>query len=557
MVADSGKPAGVESELICIGEWQFHPGLNRLRNADKVVHLEPKASQALMLLAQRGGEPVSRQELLEGVWSNVVVSDDALTQVVIKLRKAFGDTSRNSRYIQTIPKQGYCLVAALRRQPSPPAGDAPGSAEQRIGVKRIPSWGMLLAVLVALLALAYLFSLTLPYGQDPSDGGAVAVDGDSPTIAVIPFEASTQNEREQRFARGVTADLTTDLSSLSDLWVISTSAVQGGLPDTRYLLSGSVQQADERIGVHVRLLETATQRQLWSKRYEKPIDDLFNVQRFISRDVVQQLSVEVSAADLQRLASRYTPSLAAYEDFLRGQAQLLLRQEDANSSARQWYRQAIEKDPNFARAYAGLALSHAADYRNHWVEDGAGALRLAREMAQTGAQIDPGISEVYWVLGYVAAQHRRHQEALEHLGKALQLDRSYADAHALMGGINTYLGNPRISIGQLRNAMRLNQGAGYLYYLLLGRAYYFTGQYQQALINLRESLARNPVNLEARIYLVVTSVARNDQDTAAWETDEIRAIEPGFSVPAWLDTYPMTDVSQRGQLADALTAAGL
>ncbi|WP_316364240.1 winged helix-turn-helix domain-containing tetratricopeptide repeat protein [Candidatus Thiodiazotropha sp. CDECU1] len=535
---------------IRIGSWWFHPELNRLRDGNSVIHLEPKAALALMLLVERAGVPVTRQELLDSVWKDVVVSDDALTQVIIKLRKALGDSSRDPRYIKTIPKRGYCLLADVQTG----TGSADTLNEQPRqglpGTNRYLVPGMaILAIVLAASMLGYLFI------DDPSPAyrGPVEVTvAEGATLTIMPFEAISENERERRFARGMRADLITDLSGLPELTVINPSISKAVPVAARYQVYGNVQQVGELISVHIRLVETASQRQLWSRRYERALDDIFQVQHSISRDVVDQLTLEVPAANLERLASRYTPNLLAYENFLRGQADLLLREREANTTARHWYRQAIQHDPNFARAFAGLALSYAADFRNHWTDDGEKALRQAQEMAQTGAQIDPEIAEVYWVLGYVTAQFKQHEEALAHLQRALEVDHSYADAYALMGGINTYLGRPDFTIGQLRSALRLNQNAGYLYYLILGRAYYFMGKYEQALINLNESLARNPTNLETHIYLLATAVAQQDTDTADWEIEEIRIIEPGFEGNRWLETYPMTDEDQRKMLADVL-----
>ncbi|PVV22355.1 MAG: hypothetical protein B6D78_05230 [gamma proteobacterium symbiont of Ctena orbiculata] len=535
---------------IRIGSWWFHPELNRLRDGNSVIHLEPKAALALMLLVERAGVPVTRQELLDSVWKDVVVSDDALTQVIIKLRKALGDSSRDPHYIKTIPKRGYCLLADVQTG----TGSADTLNEQPRqglpGTNRYLVPGMaILAIVLAASMLGYLFI------DDPSPAyrGPVEVAvTEGATLTIMPFEAISENERERRFARGMRADLITDLSGLPDLTVINPSISKAVPVAARYQVYGNVQQVGELISVHIRLVETASQRQLWSQRYERALDDIFQVQHSISRDVVDQLTLEVPAANLERLASRYTPNLLAYEDFLRGQADLLLREREANTTARHWYRQAIQHDPNFARAFAGLALSYAADFRNHWTDDGEKALRQAQEMAQTGAQIDPEIAEVYWVLGYVTAQFKQHEEALAHLQRALEVDHSYADAYALMGGINTYLGRPDFTIGQLRSALRLNQNAGYLYYLILGRAYYFMGKYEQALINLNESLARNPTHLETHIYLLATAVAQQDTDTADWEIEEIRIIEPGFEGNRWLETYPMTDEDQRKMLADVL-----
>jgi DNA-binding winged helix-turn-helix (wHTH) protein/TolB-like protein len=535
-----------------LGSWQFYPELNRIRDSNSVIHLEPKAALVLKLLVERAGKPVTRQELLETVWSDVVVSDDALTQVIIKLRKALGDDARSPRYIRTIPKRGYCLVADVGSESGLP------ETVEVSGKRRNPTWAVAaLAVILMVAVLAYLLvddsSLPSPVvevrDETPPPEGA--------TLAVMPFEAVTGNEREQRFARGMRSDLVTDLGKLSDLQIIRPSPIKTAPVASRYQVFADVQQVGDRIGVHVRLIETESAQQLWSQRYLRKLDDVFQVQHSISQEVVRQLALEVTAADLQRLADRYTPSVSAYEDFLRGQAELLRREREANATARLWYRKAIERDPNFARAYGGLALSYAADYRNQWTEDGEKALRLAEEMAQTGAQIDPRISEVYWVLGYVAAQEKKHERALTYLQQALETDHSYADAYALMGGINTYIGRPEHTIGQLRKAMHLNENAGYLYYLLLGRAYYFTNKPEQAAINLRESLARNPINLETHIYLLATAISREDADAADWEAEEIRAIEPGFTADVWLETYPMTDEAQIERLAKALAHYGM
>jgi DNA-binding winged helix-turn-helix (wHTH) protein/TolB-like protein/Tfp pilus assembly protein PilF len=542
-----------EQAVIRVGSWRFYPELNRLRDANSVIQLEPKAASVLMCLVEHAGKLVTRQDLLNAAWPDVVVSDDALTQVIIKLRKALGDSPREPRYIQTIPKRGYCLLAEVQTDTGPSATSAE-QTEARLGRNsRSPvTIAALLAVVLIAGVLGYLFVGDSPPVEPGTKVVIEAPAGEGATLTVIPFMAITEKERERRFARGMYADLVTDLGGLSGLTLISPSLSSSVPVTARYQVHGDVQQAGERISVHVRLIETATRRQLWSQLYERKLTDLFEVQRSISHGVAQQLALEISTADLRRLADRYTPSLVAYEDFLHGQAELLLREREANTAARRWYRLAIERDPNFGRAYAGLALSYAAEYRNDWTLDGEAALRKAGEMAHTGAQIDPNIAEVYWVLGYVAAQDRQHETALSHLQQALNIDHSYADAYALMGGINTYRGRPELSIDQLRDALRLNPSAGFLYYLLLGRAYYFTGAYEQAMINLHESLARNPTNLETHIYLFATAAAQGDDETADWEIEEIRTIEPGFRADAWLETYPMTDSNQIEKLAGVL-----
>jgi len=143
------------------------------------------------------------------------------------------------------------------------------------------------------------------------------------------------------------------------------------------------------------------------------------------------------------------------------------------------------------------------------------------------------------------------------LQRALRLNPSYADAYALMGGIRTYTGQPAEGVSLLRTALRLNPDAGSLYFLLLGRALYFLGDYEQARVNLEQALARNADNVEARVYLAVVLGQLGDRDGAAWQADEIRVVEPNFSANRWLATYPMTDKRQKERLAQALLPLGL
>ena len=126
-----------------------------------------------------------------------------------------------------------------------------------------------------------------------------------------------------------------------------------------------------------------------------------------------------------------------------------------------------------------------------------------------------------------------------------------------MGGVHTYLGQPAKSIPLLRTAMRLDPAAGYLYYLLLGRAYLFQGDVEQALINLREAAARNPADIETHLFLAAALVQGGNQRSAQWEVEEIRTLQPGFSLATWLAEYPLASEPLRQRLRSMLSQAGL
>jgi DNA-binding winged helix-turn-helix (wHTH) protein/TolB-like protein/Tfp pilus assembly protein PilF len=561
---ESSSPPG--RTTLQIGDWAVEPALNQLSAAGKTVKLEPKAMAVLVYLADRPGQVVSRETLLSAVWPGVVVSDDALTQVVIKLRKALGDAPDKPAYIQTISKGGYRLIAPVALLPESPSAPSLGPADLVARKRRL---ALMAGAGFAALLLVGTGAWWIKVGAInavPSDSAATPSAGadraTQPTVAIKPFEALGDDPRAILLARGITADLATDLSRIFGLWVIGGASVDGQADgETRaspihYLVSGSVQRVDDRLRVHVYLTEGATGKRVWSERFDRAASGLFAIQEELGPKLLRVLPAKVSEAEMKRVAQRYTRSLEAYEYFQRGRAALLIRRKAQNEAAREMFRRAIELDAAFARAYAGLALTYAADYRNQWTDDGAAALDRAFDLARTAYQMNPDIPETYWVLAFAHVERRQHAQALQYLGTAVRLYPSFADGYALMGGVNTYVGDPTESVRLLRTAMRLNPEAGHLYFLLLGRAYLFLGDLEQAAVNLEHALSRNPENLETHVYLAALHVTAGDKAAAAWEAEEIRALQPRFSSRSWLETYPMTDETQKARLMQALGELG-
>jgi DNA-binding winged helix-turn-helix (wHTH) protein/TolB-like protein len=519
-------------EALRIGDWLADPEANRLRRGEEVLHLEPKAMTVLMLLAARPGRLLTREELFAAAWPGLVVGDEALTQCIIKLRRALGDDARAASYIETVSKRGYRLIA--------PVGDAAPPARRRPVVFAGVALAVV-AIVVALLAWQW---------PEPS----VAAPAAETSVTVLPFEAVGDGDHAY-LARGMSEDLATELSRLAGVQVIA--AAHRPEARARYVVSGSVQRLPATLRMNVRLVDSQTGRQLWSERFERPFADLFAVQNEMLASIAAVLPGKLSEAARERIARRYTRSLEAYDWFLRAQARFLARQAEENEAARALYRKALDLDPKFARAYAGLAMTYAIEPRLRGQPDATPALQRARELAETARGIDAAIPEVHWALGFVHVQARRHDEAIRSLQNAIALNPSFADAYAFIGGVHTYLGRPAKSIPLLRTALRLNPDGGYLYYLLLGRAYLFEADFEQALINLREAERRNPADLETRLYLAAAMTAAGQRSSAEWEREQIRALDPGFSLQSWLESYPLTSVPHRESLARMLAPVGL
>ncbi|MCP5298147.1 MAG: winged helix-turn-helix domain-containing protein [Chromatiaceae bacterium] len=536
-----------------------------VRNAEE-RRLEPKATRLLGHLARHAGQPLSREELLMAIWPDMVVGDEALTTAINKIRRAFDDDRREQSVIETIPKMGYRLVAPVGQIQTAAAEDGrPAAAPSIMPGPTASMHRSSRVVAVAVIGFLLLSAVLVAWYLQPGNGDDALLPAPPPdgrpvtTVSVQAFEVIGDDQAQQYFARGITADLIAQLSRLSGLQVVAAIAEPNPADGAnRYRVWGAVHRDGRMLDIEVRLVESASGRQLWAQRYERPFDDLFDIQQNISTQLAEALSLRLNETEIKRIAHRYTASVDAYDLFLRAQSELLVRSASNNERARDLYLQAIALDPSFARAYGGLALIYAGNYRNQWESERNRERDLdqAQKFAYSAKQIDPTLPEIHWVLGYVKTQQRHHDEAVGHLDEALRLDPRFADALALKGGIMTYTGHPAKTITLLREAMRLNPAAGYLYFMTLGRAYFFLNDPDQALINLREALSRNPVSLEVRVYLAAALQLAGEREDAEWQAEEIRSIDPDFRISRMLETYPLVDGAEITQLSAALVELG-
>jgi DNA-binding winged helix-turn-helix (wHTH) protein/TolB-like protein len=244
-----------------VGDWIVERDLNQLSAPGKAVRIEPKAMEVLPHLARQPGQVTSREELLAQVWPGVVVGDDSLTQVIIKLRKALGDDPDRPTYIQTVTKRGYRLVASVVPLVEPASSPASRRA-------RRARWMAGAATAGLLVAAGLWWSLGERTRHPTHDAGLAAEVTGAPTLAIAPFQALGKDSFELLLARGITADLLTDLSKSSGLSVIGFSPLDGraggeatGHAEARYLVSGTVQRIDDRLRLHVHLREQSTGKQ--------------------------------------------------------------------------------------------------------------------------------------------------------------------------------------------------------------------------------------------------------------------------------------------------------
>ncbi len=428
---------------------------NEISVGDQINRIEPKSMEVLVYLFDHAGQVVSRDQLQDAIWGDVIVGDDSLTNAIIKIRRAFGDDARAPKVIETIPKRGYRLIADVT--------EAPVNSNPLAEVK-VPRWAALAALLTVFSVLGFWV-----FGEKPDVVAPVTISQDNRTrIAVAPFLNLSNDPSQQYLVSGIEQTILTSLAANPQL--VAMRYTQGST-SSQYRLEGSVQRNGDRIRVDTRLLSSTDGSVLAAQRYDRDFSDLIAIETDIETTIVRALSLDIDQANLAKQSLGYTKSVIAYDLFLQAQAALLQRDQSGNIAARELYLQAIERDPRFARAYAGLALAHAADYRNNWAQDGPTTLEQALSLASAALEIQPDLPEQYWVIGYVRTQQRQLEQGEDALNNALRLDPDYADAFALLGGIKTYAGEPKETLPLMHQAMRLNPDAGHLYFLLLGRAY--------------------------------------------------------------------------------------
>ncbi len=555
-----------------VADWRVEPDRLRIWRADSEVRLEPKVMRVLLYMAGRPGEVISREELEANVWAGRVVGYDAVANTIIKLRKAFADDSRHPRIIETIPKTGYRLIARVERSVPESAqtahGSTTGAGGERSAVSKYRRPMVLIPGLLLLLTMG--IWLLQPGADRPEDrdrpGGAAL--SHKPSIAVVPFLNLSADQAQEYFSDGLTEDLITDLSKVQGLDVMARNSVFaykgsreneqtiGRKLGVRYVLKGSVRRANNRVRLNVQLTDVAGGRNLWAERYDRELGDIFQIQDELAARIVSAMEVELAPADRQRLNSNYIASVEAYDEFLRGLDYHGRRSPDDSLSARAHFRKAIDLDPGFARAYAGLALAYSRDSIDGWGPSVAKSLDQAFALAQRALQLDASIPQLYFVMSQVKLFQRDYTGAIKEAEKAIVLNPSYADAYALLAWILHFAGRSDEGLKFMGRATRLNPGHPAVYRLVSGAIHYARGDLEQAVELLKTGAEINPNYQQLRVWLAAVYAAVGRMEEAQWEVEEILTINPDFSLKSVEVAFPFRDPQYRDRFMADLEKAG-
>jgi TolB-like protein/DNA-binding winged helix-turn-helix (wHTH) protein len=573
-----------------LGPWRVDPARNELRKDGETIRLEPKAIEVLAYLAARAGDVVPREELLAAVWPGVIVGDDALTQAIIKLRKALGDDAHKPTYIETISKRGYRLVApvsgAERRDadskavfPSDASQDADAGQLLREGLRAAPSIKRtrralgLAAGLAGLTLLAWIAAVAVYHGAGrgpwplaPDVRGAAS---SLPVVAVLPLANLSGDPARDYFSDGVTEDIIGGLGRFSGLRVMSFNAVQefkgraAPLPDlrsrlgARYIVKGSIRAADGAMRVSVELSDAEKGVLLWSERFDGQGAQLFEIQDRIVRSIVGALQVRLTQLEQQRVFTRPTDELEAHDLVLRARSLVSQLDRKANREARALLTRARELAPDYAEVLTALgeAEMHRALYG--WVEDPRQSMQLAEELARR-ALASPDVrahARAHTLLSGIYSNTGQFEAAERHADFALAANPS--DATALYRKASELLftrGKVEESIAAHDAARRIDPRVGGNANNI-GYAYFCGARYAESLALVDTMLLQYPRDVTNSAIRAATLAQMGRDEEARAAADRIRRLSPAFEVRNFGARFGETACGTK--LREGLIKAGL
>ncbi len=541
-----------------VAGWSVDPSALRISNGTDTVKLEPKAMAVLEYLAARPGQVVSRQELEEAVWTGTVVGYDAISNAIIKLRKAFGDDAQHPRIIETIPKAGYRLIAPVESSPSQDAhierrdefqsvaeDKSVGGGDETGWAESVPRGRLASAILLPLLLLGLVAVLWLkPWSSDIEaavpERMAYALP-DKPSIAVLPFVNNSDDAEQEYFVDGITEDLITDLSKLPELFVVGRNSVFtykgkavkiGRVAEdlgVRYVLTGRVRRNSDEVRINTELIDAISGNYVWNERYDGVLDDVFEMQDGITGSIVDALALKLTNQDRAGTTVTETRVPRAYEAFLRGWERYRLGTPDDLVKAIPFFEKALSLDPDYTRASSALASTYWNIVSNGWKRHlDLRTTEIINIVIQNLANAMERPTPLTYQLASerAAVLFRKAAVALAEAERAIALDANDPAGHLAMAAALIKDGRPGEAIESIRTAMRLDPLYPAIYLAVLGQAQFASGQYEKAAETFELAAERNPHNDWTAVYLAATygQLGREAQATRALRrASELRA----------------------------------
>ncbi len=483
---------------------RFGPFVLDLRAAElhqngKTVKLPEQPFQVLSALLEHPGEVVTREELRQRLWKSDTFVDfeHSLNAAVKRLREMLGDSAEAPRYIETLPRHGYRLIA-------PVEGAKPAVPDAQIRPSRTRR--MVLAIVAGLVILLVLGRWPWPRLQGLLERfHTVPIE----SLAVLPLVDISGNPEEEYFADGMTEQLITELGKVRALRVISRQSVMQYKGTNKpvpqiarelhvdAVVEGSAMRAGDRVRITTQLIQANPERHLWAESYERNLRDVIVLQREVAQAIVGEIRVTVTPQEQAQLTTARPVNPEAYESYLRGRY-YLDRWPDQLDKAVESFQHATEKDPNYAPAFAGLALCYSS---MGYFDSPREVFPKAKAAAIKALEIDESQPDAHAALGFAKLNFDWDWPGAEReFRRAIELNPNNTDARHHYA---SYLGAMRRfdeAIVEAKRAVSLDP-LSLRMNLRLGWVYMIAHRYDEAIDEYKKTLELDPNYFQARLYL--------------------------------------------------------
>lgn len=494
---------GARSPFIRFAAFEVDLRAGELHKRGLKVKLQGQPFQILAMLLERPGEVVTREELRQKLWPAEVFVDfnQGLNNAIKKLRLALGDSAENPRFVETLARHGYRFIAPVDSLDRAfPAGAAPPRDWTFLRTRTI-----LRRFTVSVLAFVLLVALALGLNVGKLRERLLGRPGPPhiESVAVLPLENLTGDSSQEYFVDGMTDALITDLAQISALRVISRTSVMQYKGARKPLLEiakrlnvdavveGAVVRSGDRVRISAQLVHVATDKHLWAKSYEGDLRDVLALQSDAARDIVREIRIRLTAEEQMQLAHAIPVNTEAYELYLKGRYFWNKRTPEDLKKALDYFQRAIDRDRNYALAYAGLADTYdlLGNYRVAGIEE---PYAKAKAAANKALEIDETLAEAHASLGFAKLWHDWDWSGAEREFKhAIALNPNYATAHHWYAVYFWAVGQLDKAIAEMQRALELDPLS-----LIINRnaawTFYFARQYDRAIEQAQKAIEMDP-----------------------------------------------------------------
>jgi TolB-like protein/Tfp pilus assembly protein PilF len=476
---------------------------------------------------ERPSELITREEIRAALWDGdtFVEFDRSLNKAMVKLRQALGDDAESPRFIETLPRRGYRFLIPVESQETASAVAAAGTSDATIGSgisedKRpdsVPStlrpagpYRNLLGV--ALVACVVLALLLIPSSVRERLRGLQPARPSIQSLAVLPLENLSGDPAQDYFAVGMTDELTTNLARIRTLRVVSrTTAMRyrnthKSIPEIARelnvdaVIEGSVVRSGDQVRITTQLIDARRDAHLWAQTYEQQMSNILDVQDSIALDIASQVRTNLSPTERVFFSGRAPMRPNAYDDYLHGRSELSRQNPDSIKKGVDYLQRAIDDDPTYARAYAGLAEAYSL-LANYQVLAPADAFPPAKASAMRAVQLDPDSAEAHGALALVKHHFDWDWSGAEaEYKRAIELQPNFSTAHHRYAWFLSDVGRHDQALQEILRARELDP-ASIVVQTNLGRVLYHARRYDESVAELRKAVVLDPSRVFTHVFL--------------------------------------------------------